>query len=33
LDDEVDDTYAEKPDDYVFEEIPPVVKEDDGWLF
>ena len=33
LDDEVDDTYAEKPDDYVFEEKPLVPKEDDGWLF
>lgn len=33
LDDEVDDTYAEKPDGYVFEETPPVEKEDDGWLF
>jgi hypothetical protein len=32
LDDEVDDTYAEKPDDYEFEEIPPVVDEDE-WLF
>jgi hypothetical protein len=32
LDDEVDDTYAEKPDDYVFEEIPPVIEEDE-WLF
>lgn len=34
LDDEVDDTYGEKPDGYVFEEKPPVVEEEkDEWLF
>lgn len=34
LDDEVDDTYAEKPDGYIFEEKPPVVEEEkDEWLF
>jgi hypothetical protein len=33
LDDEIDDTFGEKPDDYVFEEKKEVEKEDDGWLF
>jgi DNA polymerase elongation subunit (family B) len=34
LDDEVDDTYAEKPDGYVFEEKLPVIEEEkDEWLF
>jgi hypothetical protein len=32
LDDEVDDTYGEKPDDYVSEESKPD-EDDDGWLF
>lgn len=32
LDDEIDDTYGEKPDDYVFEENKSD-EEDDGWLF
>jgi hypothetical protein len=32
LDDEVDDTYGEKPDDYVFEEVKEK-EDDDGWLF
>ena len=31
LDDEVDDTYGEKPDDYT--PIISIEKEDDGWLF
>jgi DNA polymerase elongation subunit (family B) len=33
LDDEVDDTFGEKPDGYVFEEPKLEEKEDDGWLF
>jgi DNA polymerase elongation subunit (family B) len=34
LDDEIDDTYAQKPDDYVtLEEENKEPKEDDGWLF
>lgn len=33
LDDEIDDTFGEKPDGYVFEEPKLEEKEDDGWLF
>lgn len=33
LDDEIDDTYSEKPDDYHLSEDSKDVKEDDGWLF
>ena len=33
LDDEVDDTFGEKPDDYVFDENKEIKEEDDGWLF
>jgi DNA polymerase elongation subunit (family B) len=33
LDDEIDDTFGEKPDGYVFEEPKLEEKENDGWLF
>jgi hypothetical protein len=34
LDDEIDDTYAQKPDGYVtLDEENEEPKEDDGWLF
>lgn len=33
LDDEIDDTFGEKPDGYVFEEPKLQEEEDDGWLF